>query len=31
LRLLQSLGLTERKRWENGLEHIEIDLRPDAA
>ena len=31
LRLLQSLGLTERRRWENGLEHIEIDLRPDAA
>ena len=26
LRLLQSLGLTERKRWENGLEHIEIEL-----
>jgi RimJ/RimL family protein N-acetyltransferase len=31
LRLLRSLGLAERKRWENGLEHIEIDLRPDAA
>jgi RimJ/RimL family protein N-acetyltransferase len=31
LRLLRSLELPERKRWENGLEHIEIDLRPDAA
>jgi RimJ/RimL family protein N-acetyltransferase len=31
LRLLQGLGLTERWRWENGLEHVEIDLRPDAA
>jgi RimJ/RimL family protein N-acetyltransferase len=31
LRLLQGLGLTERRRWENGLEHVEIDLRPDAA
>ena len=31
LRLLQGLGLTERRRWENGLEHIELDLRSDAA
>ncbi len=31
LRLLRSLGLPGRKRWENGLEHIEIDLGPDAA
>ena len=28
LRLLRSLGLPERERWENGLEHIEIELRP---
>ncbi len=26
LRLLQSLGLPGRKRWENGLEHVEIEL-----
>jgi RimJ/RimL family protein N-acetyltransferase len=31
LRLLRSLEFPERKRWENGLEHIEIDLRPNAA
>jgi RimJ/RimL family protein N-acetyltransferase len=31
LRLLRSLEFPERERWENGLEHIEIDLRPDAA
>jgi RimJ/RimL family protein N-acetyltransferase len=31
LRLLRRLEFPERKRWENGLEHIEIDLRPDAA
>jgi RimJ/RimL family protein N-acetyltransferase len=31
LRLLRSLEFPERKRWENGLEHIEIDLRPGAA
>ena len=31
LRLLRSLEFPERKRRENGLEHIEIDLRPDAA
>ena len=31
LRLLRSLGLPGRKRWENGLEHIEIDLGPDVA
>jgi RimJ/RimL family protein N-acetyltransferase len=31
LSLLRSLEFPERRRWENGLEHIEIDLRPDAA
>src|ERR671915_1801848 len=31
LSLLRSLRLPERERWENGLEHIEIDLRPGAA
>ena len=31
LRLLRSLELPERKHWENGLEHIEIDLRPGTA
>jgi RimJ/RimL family protein N-acetyltransferase len=31
LRLLSSLGLPGRRRWENGLEHVEIDLRPGAA
>ena len=31
LGLLRSLELPERNRWENGLEHIEIDLRPDEA
>ena len=31
LRLLRSLEFPERERWENGLEHFEIDLRPDAA
>jgi RimJ/RimL family protein N-acetyltransferase len=31
LGLLRSLEFPERKRWEDGLEHIEIDLRPDAA
>src|ERR687893_561308 len=31
LRLLRSLELPERKRWENGIEHIEVDLRPSAA
>src|SRR5215216_1737051 len=29
LALLRSLEFPERKRWENGLEHIEIDLRSD--
>ena len=28
LRLLRSLNLPERERWENGVEHVEIDLRP---
>jgi GNAT superfamily N-acetyltransferase len=31
LSLLRSLELPERQRWENGLEHVEIDLRPDEA
>jgi RimJ/RimL family protein N-acetyltransferase len=31
LRLLRRLELPGRRRWENGLEHIEIDLRSDAA
>ena len=31
LSLLRSLRLPERERWENGLEHIEIDLSPDRA
>ena len=31
LGLLRSLEFPERKRWENGLEHIEIDLRSDRA
>jgi RimJ/RimL family protein N-acetyltransferase len=31
LRLLRSLEFPERKRWENGLEHIEIDLRTGGA
>ncbi len=31
LGLLRSLDLPERKRRENGLEHVEIDLRPDRA
>jgi RimJ/RimL family protein N-acetyltransferase len=31
LALLRSLELPERKRWENGLEHIEIDLQSGRA
>ena len=31
LRLLRSLEGPERRRWENGLEHVEIDLRTDGA
>lgn len=31
LHLLRSLNLPERERWEEGVEHIEIDLRPTAA
>jgi len=31
LGLLRSLEFPERRRWENGLEHIEIDLRSDRA
>ena len=31
LRLLRSLELPERRRWENGLEHVEIDLGPGVA
>jgi GNAT superfamily N-acetyltransferase len=31
LSLLRSLDFPERKRWEDGVEHIEIDLQPDEA
>jgi GNAT superfamily N-acetyltransferase len=31
LSLLRSLDFPERKRWEDGIEHIEIDLQPDEA
>ncbi len=31
LRLLRSLDLPERKRWQDGAEHVEIDLRSDFA
>jgi GNAT superfamily N-acetyltransferase len=31
LSLLRSLGLPERKHWQDGAEHVEIDLEPDAA
>jgi ribosomal protein S18 acetylase RimI-like enzyme len=31
LHLLRSLDLPERKRWEDGAEHVEIDLRSDLA
>ena len=31
LRLLRSLGLPENVRWEDGLEHIDISLEPEAA
>ena len=31
LHLLRSLDLPERKRWEDGAEHVEIDLRPNTA
>lgn len=31
LHLLRSLGLPERIRWEDGLEHVDIDLQPEAA
>ena len=31
LHLLRSLDLPERKRWEGGAEHIEIDLKSGAA
>lgn len=30
LHLLQSLDLPERKRWEDGAEHIDIDIRANA-
>lgn len=30
LHLLRSLDLPEQQRWEDGIEHIEIQLRPDA-
>ena len=31
LSLLRSLGLPERERWQDGAEHVEIDLQPGAA
>ena len=31
LGLLRTLEFRERKRWERGLEHVEIDLRPHEA
>lgn len=31
LHLLRSLDLPEHKRWEDGAEHVEIDLRPSSA
>ena len=31
LSLLRSLEFPEHKRWEHGLEYVEIDLRPDEA
>ncbi|HEU4494107.1 MAG TPA: GNAT family N-acetyltransferase [Rubrobacteraceae bacterium] len=31
LSLLRSLDFPERRRWEDGVEHIEIDLQPDEA
>ena len=30
LRLLRSLNLPENVRWEDGLEHIDISLEPEA-
>ena len=31
LSLLRSLGLPEREHWQDGAEHVEIDLEPGAA
>ena len=31
LSLLRSLDLPERERWQDGAEHVEIDLEPNAA
>ena len=31
LHLLKKLDLPEKKRWEDGVEHVEVELRPDAA
>lgn len=31
LHLLRSLDLPERQRWSEGVEHVEIDLRPESA
>ena len=31
LHLLRSLNLPERQHWREGVEHVEIDLRPEAA
>ncbi|MGI9049013.1 MAG: GNAT family N-acetyltransferase [Rubrobacteraceae bacterium] len=31
LHLLKSLGLPEKTRWEDGVEHVEVDLSSDTA
>jgi RimJ/RimL family protein N-acetyltransferase len=31
LHLLRSLDLPERQQWREGVEHVEIDLRPESA
>ena len=31
LSLLRSLDLPERKHWEDGTEHVEVDLEPGTA
>ena len=31
LHLLKKLGLPERTHWEDGVEHVEVELRPGAA
>jgi hypothetical protein len=31
LSLLRSLDLPERKHWQDGAEHVEVDLQPGTA